>query len=89
MLLALLAFYYDVLMQSFVSQYFREDIVVDEYHPYYRRYTEKYRKQRGVVKVFWIVAGALMAAFPVLHAVVAITLFTTFVSFSFLDESVS
>jgi len=89
MLLALLAFYYDVFIQMWVSHCFRDDIVVDEDHPYYRRYTEKHRKRRDVVKIFWIVAGCLMLIFQSLHIVIALALFTTFLSFAYLDEAMS
>ncbi len=45
-----------------------------------------YLRRREMVKNFWLVAGLLMLALPLLHLVVGISLFTTFVSFMYLDE---
>lgn len=46
-----------------------------------------YLRRREVVKNFWLVAGAAMIALPLLHWIVAVSLFTTFVSFMYLDEA--
>lgn len=46
-----------------------------------------YLRRRETVKTFWIVAGFAMLAMPLLHWIVAVTLFTTFVSFMYLDEA--
>ena len=46
-----------------------------------------YLRRRDMVKNFWIVAGLVMAAVPLLPWIVAVSLFTTFVSFMYLDEA--
>jgi len=37
--------------------------------------------------VFWIVAGLVVLLEPVLHFAVSVSLFTTFLSFMYLDEA--
>ena len=40
-----------------------------------------------MVKNFWIVAGLAMIVVPLAHVAVGISLFTTFLSFMYLDEA--
>lgn len=49
--------------------------------------TSAYLRRREMVKNFWLVAGAAMMVWPLLPWVVAVSLFTTFVSFMYLDEA--
>lgn len=65
----------------------RQHVLADPAHPLGRTRTREYLLRREVVKQFWMVAGAAMLLLPVLHWVVAVGLFTTFVSFMYLDEA--
>ena len=87
MFLAVLRFYYDIILQGLLSHYLHGTDVANEEHPFFRRYSETYRKKRDIVKNFWIVSGCLMLIIAQLYAVVALALFTTFLSFSVLDET--
>lgn len=40
-----------------------------------------------MVKNFWIASGAVMVIMPALPIVIGLALFTTFVSFMYLDEA--
>lgn len=62
----------------------RQHVLAD---PAHRTRTREYLLRREVVKQFWLVAGAVMLLLPALHWVVAVGLFTTFVSFMYLDEA--
>lgn len=64
-----------------------DQVRADPSHPLGRMRTREYRQRREVVKHFWLVAGGAMLLVPVLHWVVAVSLFTTFVSFMYLDEA--
>ena len=59
----------------------------DPNHPYKRLFTERYLAKKRIVKGIWIASGLLMLSFPLLPFVVTLGLFTTFLSFSILDES--
>ncbi len=52
-----------------------------------RRQTRLYKKKREQVKCLWIVAGLVVLMEPVLHFAVGVSLFTTFLSFMYLDEA--
>lgn len=56
-------------------------------HLFGKPMTADYLRRREMVKNFWLVAGAAMIAMPLLHWIVAVSLFTTFVSFMYLDEA--
>ena len=64
-----------------------EQVRADPSHPLGRMLTREYRQRREVVRQFWLVACGAMLLMPVLHWVVAVGLFTTFVSFMYLDEA--
>jgi hypothetical protein len=51
------------------------------------RDTVQYRKKRKIVRDAWIIVGLIMCTLP-LAGVCVIALLSTFLSFSFLDESV-
>ncbi|WP_444930895.1 hypothetical protein ACJJIF_03680 [Microbulbifer sp. SSSA002] len=53
-----------------------------------RRYTYAYQQKKGWVKKFWLVSITLMLCFPILPFVLTLAIFTTFLSFAILDESV-
>jgi hypothetical protein len=50
------------------------------------RETVQYRKKKKLVRDAWIVAGIIMCTLP-LAGIFVVALLTTFLSFSFLDES--
>lgn len=64
----------------------RQNMLPDQNHAYGRTLTKKYRAKKSIVKNFWIAAGTLMIFVPVLPVIVGLALFTTFVSFMYLDE---
>ena len=59
----------------------------DPRHFHGRRLTGHYQRRRSMVKNFWIVAGLAMIVVPLAHVAVGISLFTTFLSFMYLDEA--
>lgn len=59
----------------------------DEEHFYRRTFTKRYQAKLRLVKNLWIVSGLLMLAFPLLPFIASLGLFTTFISFSILDET--
>ncbi|MAR89659.1 MAG: hypothetical protein SV765_02235 [Pseudomonadota bacterium] len=59
----------------------------DPKHGSRRRLCDGYRRRRRQVKSFWIVAGLVVMIEPVLPVLVGVTLFTTFLSFMYLDEA--
>lgn len=59
----------------------------DPLHPSQRRLTSSYRRKQKTVKVLWIATGLMMMAYPLVHFIVTLGLFTTFLSFTILDES--
>lgn len=52
-----------------------------------RRHKPAYLEKKKRVKSFWICAGVGVVCFPYLHVAVSVGLFTTFLSFMYLDES--
>ena len=63
------------------------DRTPDETHFYRRFFTAKYRAKRNKAKWLWIGMLALMLCFPYPPLMLAVLLFTTFLTFSLLDES--
>jgi len=61
----------------------------DPKHGSRRRLCKAYLKRRQQVKNFWIIAGLIVLIEPALPFVVFVSLFTTFLSFMYLDESES
>ncbi len=59
----------------------------DENHPYRRLFTPRYLARKKIVRGIWIATGSMMLIFPQLPFVITLGLFTTFLSFSILDES--
>ncbi len=59
----------------------------DPHHSYKRTLCESYQKRREHVKTFWIVAGLVILVEPVLHFAILVSMFTTFLSFMYLDEA--
>ncbi len=58
-----------------------------ESHPLHRLQGKRYQDKKQIVKVLWIAAGTLMLIYPLLPFIVTLGLFTTFISFTILDES--
>ncbi len=56
-------------------------------HQLLRPQTQKYRRKRRIVKNVWLISGATMLINPVLYIILPLALFTTFLSFSILDET--
>ncbi|MDX1693269.1 MAG: hypothetical protein R3208_05855 [Ketobacteraceae bacterium] len=67
--------------------HWRQRMIPDRRHPFGRTLTKGYQARKSMVKNFWIASGMLMMAVPLLPVVVGLTLFTTFVSFMYLDEA--
>ena len=65
----------------------RQQVKPDRRHSFGRTLTKNYRARKSMVKNFWIASGTLMMLVPVLPLVVGLALFTTFVSFMYLDEA--
>ncbi|MCW8885834.1 MAG: hypothetical protein OQK12_11350 [Motiliproteus sp.] len=59
----------------------------DERHPQGRMTTKRYLAKKQVVKSLWIATGTLMLIYPIVPFIVTLGLFTTFLSFTILDES--
>ncbi|RDE24895.1 hypothetical protein DV711_04745 [Motiliproteus coralliicola] len=49
--------------------------------------TPRYRAKKKIVRALWIACGILMLLFPLAHFIITLGLFTTFLSFTILDES--
>jgi len=49
--------------------------------------TREYRLKKKIVKNVWLISGATMLMNPVLYIILPLALFTTFLSFSILDET--
>ncbi len=47
----------------------------------------RYQAKKRIVKGIWIASGLMMLAYPLLPFIVTLGLFTTFLSFTILDES--
>ncbi len=58
-----------------------------ESHPLSRLQGKRYHDKKQVVKGLWIAAGILMLIYPLLPFIVTLSLFTTFLAFTILDES--
>ncbi|WP_143821178.1 hypothetical protein [Motiliproteus sp. MSK22-1] len=53
----------------------------------HRTLSKRYREKKKIVRNIWIAAGFLMVSFPLPSFIVTLGLFTTFLSFTILDES--
>lgn len=78
----LIDFYFLLFVPSWM-----QDRTPDESHFYRRFFTAKHRAKRSKAKWLWIGMLSLMACFPYPPVMVAMLLFTTFLTFSLLDES--
>ncbi|WP_415881612.1 hypothetical protein ACMXYX_10400 [Neptuniibacter sp. QD72_48] len=63
------------------------DQTPDKDHFYRRLFTAKHRAKRNKIKLLWICVLSLCVLFPFPHAIAALVLLTTFITFSWLDES--
>ena len=64
-----------------------QDRTPDPNHHYRRAYTERYRAKKRVVYYFWVTSLLCMLVVPTVGFVTTAGLFTTFISFSYLDET--
>ena len=86
MLWMLLRFYCTLLVRSFMPPE-GEIVLPIEEDGHLRRYSRRYRVKKGWVKNLWIGSSLLMICFPLLPFVLAVGLFTSFLSFAILDET--
>lgn len=70
-----------------ISTLYRGRVAAGAAYDGQRRNSRLYRRKREQVKLFWIAAGVLVLFEPVLYFVFSVSLFTTFLSFMYLDES--
>lgn len=84
---SLLEFYWSLYLQLTWQPSWLVSKRPDQSHFHRRRFTAKYRNKQRLVRSLWFSMGLLMLAFPLLHVVVFVTMLTTFVSFSILDET--
>lgn len=82
----LIRFYCTILVRSFLPQE-SEIVLAKEDDDHLRRYSRRYKVKRGWVKNLWIGTSLLMLCFPLLPFILAIGLFTSFLSFAILDET--
>ena len=59
----------------------------DSQHFFRRKFTSQYRARLRRVYWLWLASSCLMLVLPVPAIVIPLALFTTFISFSLLDES--
>lgn len=59
----------------------------DPLSPHRRRFTAAYRRKRAVVKKIWAGAGLIVLMHPTVATLIIVGLFTTFLSFTVLDET--
>jgi len=72
---------------SLWSPVWMQDQTPDETHFYRRVFTKKHRVKRSKAKLLWIGMLLLMLFFPYPPLIVSLLLFTTFLTFSLMDES--
>ncbi|WP_226661376.1 hypothetical protein [Microbulbifer aggregans] len=82
----LIRFYCTILVRTFLPQE-SEIVLAKEDDDHLRRYSRRYKIKRGWVKNLWIGTSLLMLCFPLLPFILAIGLFTSFLSFAILDET--
>jgi len=87
MLWRFIHFYLHLLSHYFIRGHYRAEMITDESHPHYRRFSARYKRKQSLVKNFWIGAGLITLAFPLLHVAFVLTLSTTLLSFCLLDET--
>lgn len=63
------------------------DQTPDERHFYRRLFTARHRARKRCVKYIWLSAASIWMLSPSLPLMIFITLLSTFLSFSLLDES--
>lgn len=74
-------------LMTLVLPNWMQDKHPDEQHFYRRKFTSKHRAKRHKVKSLWIGSGLIALLFPLPAVLVTVFLFTTFLSFSLMDES--
>jgi hypothetical protein len=72
---------------TLVSPVWMQDRTPDENHFYRRFFTKKHRAKRSKAKLLWIGVLLLILMFPYPPLIVSMLLFTTFLTFSMMDES--
>lgn len=87
MLWHIIQFHLSLIAHYFIGGHYREELIVDDSHPHYRRFSARYKRKQSMVKNFWIGAGLITLIFPLLHVAFILTLSTTFISFCLLDET--
>lgn len=87
MLWRFIQFNLHLLGHYFIGGHYRAELIIDESHPHYRRFSARYKRKQSLVKNFWIGAGLITLAFPLLHVAFVLVLSTTLLSFCLLDET--
>ena len=64
-----------------------QDRTPDETHFYRRFFTAKYQAKKEKIKWLWIATCTVLLCFPYMPLRLTQALFSTFLTFSFLDES--
>ncbi len=82
----ILRFYCTLLVRGFLPRE-SEIALPKEDDDHLRRYSRRYRVKKGWVKNLWIASSLLMICFPLAPFVLALGLFTSFLSFAILDET--
>ena len=72
---------------SLLFPYWMQDQTPDQHHFYRRVFTRKHRARVKRLYLLWLVAMGIVLIFPSLPLLIIVTLFTSFISFSFLDEA--
>ncbi|MBU6954498.1 hypothetical protein [Hahella sp. HN01] len=80
------------LMDYALKRYYNPGAVITDEeasrHPSLRRTTGLYKWKKKIVRNVWLISGLFMLANPSLPVIVATAIFTAFISFSILDESI-
>ena len=74
-------------IMQLLMPHWHKGVRADSRHAFGRTLTRDYLRRREMVKNFWVVAGLMMVVQPLLPWVVWVSLFTTFMSFMYLDEA--
>lgn len=75
-----------MMIWQFLLPAWRKVVKPDCNHAYGRTLTKGYVARKSFVKSMWIGSALMMLVMPALPVVIGLGLFTTFVSFMYLDE---
>ncbi|WP_027857657.1 hypothetical protein [Marinobacterium jannaschii] len=72
---------------SLMFPHWMQDQTPDQNHFYRRVFTSRHKARVKRLYLLWLGAMSIVLIFPSLPLLIIVTLFTTFISFSFLDEA--